>query len=690
MIGRERSKGAAEHHSEEIGTVLQIARTIAATIGSDFFRAITKHLAIALSADCVILGEFIDGPMEGVRTLGAYLDGVATSFEYELAGSAAAVVATGRPCACRSMAQSRFPTDSLLPIIEAEALVGVPLQDSRKQPVGLMMAFYRHPVESFHTAKQLLDIFSARASAELNRKREEDRLRECEERYRAFIATNVDGMWRIEFERPVDTTLPPEEQLDRIRETGYVAECNDSVARFLGRESSKQLLGTRIKDLTVPWDSDAALRAIQAGYKLTTIETSRLDPSGRRQFFQRCQWGIVEDGKLQRIWGTTRDISDLRYSERARDASEQRMADLIENMQLVVFIADTHGDVSFCNNSFYRITGWTTSDVLGKPWLPLLAPSEEHPRLRGIFEQEIAKPEVPVHFQSTLLGPNARRWHYEWDRAALRDADGAIAAWAHIGRDVTEQRAMEEQLIVAQKLATIGKLAAGIAHDFNNLLTVILGASVSLLNKLDPAAPGQGDLDRIRNAATKGAELTHRLLAFGRSQALRPEILSPNVLIEEAAGTLEQLVGREVRLSTNLDPSTGLVQLDPASFHQALMNLAVNARDAMPAGGELTISTSNTKIEPGSAALFPAMPAGEYVMITVSDTGTGMTDDVLRHIFEPFFTTKEASKGVGLGLSTVYGFVRQSGGRIFVETEAGRGTTIRILFYRVQTESAPS
>jgi signal transduction histidine kinase len=216
-----------------------------------------------------------------------------------------------------------------------------------------------------------------------------------------------------------------------------------------------------------------------------------------------------------------------------------------------------------------------------------------------------------------------------------------------------------------------------------------MGYSVALLSKLDPSDPTCRDLNEIRKVAVKGAELTSRLLAFGRSQALRPEVLSPNTVIGDAEQMLHRLVGNEVRLTTKLDPSAGLVRLDSSSFHQVLMNLAVNARDAMPDGGELTISTLNVKVDMGSQ-LFPGLPAGEYVMIAVSDTGIGMSDEVRRHLFEPFFTTKEPGKGVGLGLSTVYGVVHQSGGQIFVDSEPGRGTTMRILFHRIFREAAPS
>jgi CheY-like chemotaxis protein len=220
-----------------------------------------------------------------------------------------------------------------------------------------------------------------------------------------------------------------------------------------------------------------------------------------------------------------------------------------------------------------------------------------------------------------------------------------------------------------------------LAHDFNNLLTVILGYSASLLQDLPESDPAHLGLTQIRKAAGKGAELTHRLLAFGRRQMLRPEVLNLNPLIADAEHMVRHLVGDDIRVATQLDPALWRVRLDGASFHQILMNLAANARDAMPQGGAITVTTANV---PMSASTTPASPLtpGDYVRITVSDTGTGLSEAARTHLFEPFFTTKD--KGTGLGLSTVYGIVQQSGGQIFVDSKPQVGTTFRIYFPRAE------
>jgi two-component system cell cycle sensor histidine kinase/response regulator CckA len=670
---------------------LGVARKVAATIGADFFLAIAKHLAKAVVADCVLIGEFMGGPMEGVRSLGAFMDGQPASFEYEMAESASARVALGKPCQCRSDAALNFPGDQLIPMVKAQALLGLPLVDIEGRPIGIIMALFRRPMDDFHMVKQLLLTFSARAAAELNRKLEEDQLRQSEQRYRAFIARNADAMWRLELESPIDTSLPEEEQLNRMYRYGYVAECNDALAHMVGKERAAQVIGARLEEIfpsSDPAIRETVLNSIRHHYEFTALESTRVDPSGNRRHFLKSECGIIDDGKLERVWGTTRDITELKESEQALDASERRMTDLLETMKLAVIVENPDGAVIYCNRHFYESTAWRPIDVIGKP-VDTLVPADERERLTAVLERGRAKPARPIHFECKLQGPKGQNWQFEWDRTVLRDHEDGIAGWASVGRDVTERDALEVRLRQTQKLATIGKLAGGVAHDFNNLLTVILGYSARLLadrDRLD--AETCAALEEVRKAASKGAELTHRLLAFSRRQILRPELLNLNPLILESEQMLRRLIGDEVRLTTNLGASLGSVLLDGSSFHQVLMNLAVNARDAMPDGGKLTISTANATLD-GRDPASPVSP-GNYVLVTVSDTGTGMTSDVLDHLYEPFFTTKNQGKGTGLGLSMVYGIVQQSGGTIVVNTEVSRGTTFRIYFPRVEGAAQPA
>jgi two-component system cell cycle sensor histidine kinase/response regulator CckA len=663
--------------------VLQIARKVAATIGADFFRTIARSLAEALAADCVVIGEFVGGHTERCRTLAAWMDGEPATFEYELAGTACAQMILGKPCLWRSDAQTRFPGDRLLSEAGAQACIGVPLVDSNSRPIGALVALYRRPITSLRIPKSMLEIFAARASAELDRKRAEDQLRESEQRYRAFIARNADAMWRIEFEQPVPIDLPEEEQLQLIYRYGYLAECNDAMARLLGLERSEQLLGARIEEIA-PSSNPSIMEAnrigIRSGYQLTTVETKRLDGHGHRKNILRSQWGIVEDGYLQRIWGASRDITDLRHSEQALHASERRISDLLEALPLLVIMLNPDGNIVFCNQHTYESTGWQPGQVLGSNWLEKMIPPEERTGIARDFARTCANSGTSIHFESTLLGPDNRRFQIAWDSAILCDAAGTVTARANLGRDITQHKALEEQFQQAQKLAGIGRLAGGVAHDFNNLLTVILGYSSALLEKRKPSDPAYSSLSEIRSATQKAADLTSRLLAFSRRQVLRPEVLNLNGVVEDVLGMLRRLIGDNIRIVTELQPDLGVVRIDSASFHQVMMNLAANSRDAMPRGGTLTISTSNVAMASSQTSV---IPQGEYVRMTIADNGTGMTREVRNHMFEPFFTTKATGRGTGLGLSAVYGIVQQSAGHVAVETEPGQGTAFHIYLPRV-------
>ena len=271
------------------------------------------------------------------------------------------------------------------------------------------------------------------------------------------------------------------------------------------------------------------------------------------------------------------------------------------------------------------------------------------------------------------------------------DFDGRPARLV-IASDVTERKLLETQFRQAQKMEAIGNLAGGIAHDFNNLLTAIIGYSDMLGDSLDEGDRRRKDVDEIRGAALRAAGLTHQLLAFSRKQVLRPRVLDLNEIVWKANNLLKRLIGEHITLTTTLDTKIGAVTADPVQLEQVIVNLAVNARDAMPGGGELIIETANVELDAAYTAERSIVSQGGYVQLTISDNGVGMEDATKARLFEPFFTTKGPGKGTGLGLSTVYGIVKQSGGFIWVYSELGRGTTFKIYLPRVDSalEMVPS
>lgn len=661
---------------------LQIARQISATIGTEFFASLVKRLADALDADCVYVGEFLGGHIERVRTLAAYLDHEhERHFEYPLAGSAAAEIAIGNPSIHPSGVQELFPTDTFLREVGAQAFVGVPLNDSNQQTLGLIVAVYRRAFGNVRFAKSMLEILAPRAAAELNRKQSDDAVRESEQRHKAFIARSPDAMWRIEFELPIAVALPVEEQIAKIYQYGYLAECNDAMAQLYGAEIAEQLIGTRFGDLEPPsaprFQSDLQ-SAIASGHQFATVETSPLDRTGNQRYLLRSQWGIVEEGLLLRIWGTVRDITELRRAERTLAASEQRLTELLENVHLIAVMLDRNALVSFCNNYFLQLTGWKADEVTGKNWFDQIIPSEERETLRAAFESACEGLQPPKHYESTVLGPDNRRWLIAWDSTVLRDFKGQVTGAAAVGRDITEYKAIEAQLRQAQKLESIGRLTGGVAHDFNNLLTLILGYAGMLLAHRDVMDPLYIALSEIKKTAEKGAALTHQLLAFSRRQKLYPRLLSLNSLVTENERMLRRIIREDIELTMELEPSLWLIRADSAQIHQVLLNMALNARDAMPSGGTLRIATSNVQFDEKALPPDPGIAPGPYVLLMISDTGVGMSPEVRAHLFEPFFTTKEQSMGTGLGLSTVYGIIHQSSGYISVDTAIGKGTTFKI------------
>jgi nitrogen-specific signal transduction histidine kinase/CheY-like chemotaxis protein len=254
--------------------------------------------------------------------------------------------------------------------------------------------------------------------------------------------------------------------------------------------------------------------------------------------------------------------------------------------------------------------------------------------------------------------------------------------------DLTEQKQLEERLRQAQKMEAVGQLAGGVAHDFNNLLTIITGYSELLLGSLPPGDQGLEFLRQIKQAGERAASLTRQLLAFGRKQTLHIQVLDLNALVHNLQKMLRRLIGENIDIVIEPDPLLGKVKVDPVQIEQVLLNLAVNARDAMPEGGTLTVATANVELDEVWGQSRPELVPGPYVQLTVRDTGCGMDSAVKAHLFEPFFTTKEVGKGTGLGLATVYGIVKQSGGHVEVDSKPGRGATFRIYLPRLEEADA--
>ena len=342
--------------------------------------------------------------------------------------------------------------------------------------------------------------------------------------------------------------------------------------------------------------------------------------------------------------------------------SEQRFRTLIESSTDVVAVIDAQGIIRYVTPSVRRIFGFDPSQVLGHHILDFAHPDHAEQLMR-VFEQIKGAPGNTALEQLRIFdGNNETRLIEVTFRNLLHDpAVGGIVANT---RDITDRYALQEQLSQAQKMEAVGRLAGGIAHDFNNLLTAISGHAQLLLEQVPAGSPLQADASEISKAAARATALTRQLLAFSRRQVLQPRVLDLHAIVGDMENMLRRLIGEHVHLRIAMSAKRHNIVADAGQIEQVVLNLAVNARDAMPGGGELTISTQNTVYREQTGTL----PAGEYIVLEVSDTGSGISPEALPHIFEPFFTTKELGRGTGLGLSTVHGVVTQSGGAIEVST----------------------
>jgi PAS domain S-box-containing protein len=373
-----------------------------------------------------------------------------------------------------------------------------------------------------------------------------------------------------------------------------------------------------------------------------------------------------------------------RQAEAALRASEERFRALVENSSDALILIDAESRVSFVTSSSQRHLGWTSGQLLGQSIFDFFHPDDRE--LAGISLSDAMERPGENVAEVLRLKHADQSWRIMECVAVNRLNDPSVGAIIINARDITERRRLEDQLRQAQKMEAVGQLAGGVAHDFNNLLTAILGYCNLMIDEIPREDPLRQDLDEIKAAGERAAALTRQLLAFSRRQMLQPQVVDLNTLVRQIQKLLRRLISEDVELVTALAPDLPPVKVDPASIEQVLVNLAVNARDAMPTGGRLTVETALVDLDQAYVTTHPSVEVGRYVMLVVSDTGEGMDEVTRARIFEPFFTTKEQGKGIGLGLATVYGIVKQSGGSIWVYSEPGHGTTFKV--YLPPSESA--
>jgi PAS domain S-box-containing protein len=408
----------------------------------------------------------------------------------------------------------------------------------------------------------------------------------------------------------------------------------------------------------------AVVNEAMASRRPGTVELPITTPKGNRKWLRITTKPVIEHGEIIRLHGTAQDITDRKLAELEVATQRAQVQSLLDNLPDIVSLRDLDNRVLACNARLERLIGVRPGELIGKVVPRVL--EHEGPLSRPIRGERWVTFEDDGHRElvETLTAP-------------IKDENGQVVAILGIGRDVTAARQTEEQLRAVQKMEAIGRLAGGVAHDFNNLLSVILSYTALAIESLPVSHPLQEDLQEILAAGKRGEGLTKQLLAFSRRQLLHMAPLDLADVVESVGSMLRRMVGEDIDFKFNRLPQPTTTKVDRGQIEQVIMNVVVNARDAMPDGGRLTISTTNVMLDEVRAISLD-LPKGDYVELSVQDTGRGMDQATLRRVFEPFFTTKSVGKGTGLGLAMAYGIVRQSGGAIAIESVPGVGTTVRI------------
>ena len=503
----------------------------------------------------------------------------------------------------------------------------------------------------------------------IERKQSEKAVRDSETRLRAIINTALDAVIGMNAQ-------------------GMITDWNPRAEVIFGW-SHGEAIGQKLAELIIPpRQREAYERGLQ--HFLRTGEgpifNRRIEVAGLRRDGTEVPLELsISPLKRGDTYVFNAFIADITERKRAEE-NRVRLASIVEFSEDAIISKTLDGTVMSWNRGAERTFGYTADEVIGKP-IGFLVPRDRLDEESQIIER-VKQGESVSHFETVRRRKDGKEINIVLTISPIEDGAGKVIGVSTIARDITEQKGLEAQLRQSQKMEGVGQLAGGIAHDFNNLLTVINSYSDMVLGELDSSNPFlRNGIEQIKEAGHRAASLTRQLLMFSRQQVLEPKVLDLNEVVSNTAKLLRRLIGEDITLVLCPHPALGRVKIDPGQMEQIIMNLAVNARDAMPGGGQLTIETGNVELDNAYARNHALVQPGLYVMLAVSDAGCGMDAATQARIFEPFFTTKGPGKGTGVGLATVDGIVKQSGGNIWVYSELGKGTTLKIYLPRVEKTS---
>ena len=512
------------------------------------------------------------------------------------------------------------------------------------------------------------------------RKKAEEQVRESEEKYRTLFESAGDTIFLMKYDRFID--------------------CNDTTLEMFACTRDDIFNKTpyhKFSPTRQPDGRDSREKALEKIEAALNGEPQFFEWQHRRLdgelFYTEVKLNRLKLGEEYFLLVIVRDITERKEAESKLKAEKEWSERLIDDAPIIVVGLQERSKIAVFNRFAEELTGYKAEEVIGKEWIKTFIPEEQREVVYRVWDDIADNRLIDHHFENEIVTKSGERRLIEWRNTVITENDKFRMVLAY-GVDITarrqaeaEREQLQSQLLQAQKLEAVGRLAGGVAHDFNNMLSVILGHGEIVLNKLHPGDPLRDDVNAILEAGKRSAALIRQLLAFSRKQTLQPEVLDLNAVVRNLEKMLRRLIGEDIVLELALAEEIDRVMADPGLVEQVIMNLSVNARDAMPNGGRLLFGTANVELDETYAQNHTGVDPGKYVMLAVTDTGCGMDKETLSNVFEPFFTTKEKGKGTGLGLATVYGIVKQSGGNIWAYSEPGKGTTFKI--YLPATEAKP-
>lgn len=649
----------------------RIARQISEKTGEDYFRSVVEFIAQEVGSDMAFIGA-LQGPTKLIRTVAVFAQGrIADNFDYDLQDTPCDNVVGKTACFYPERIQALFPKDALLAAMGMHSYAGIPLLSSDGQPLGILATLGTRPMQIADRDRiiTLLQIFSGRAAAELDRRLSEKALQDSEQRYRQLLESVTSYIYTVAVEK--SRAVSTSHGSACIAVTGY-SSAEYAAAPFLWYQM--------IHDADKPLVLAQASRVLSGGHP-DPVEHRLRHKSGKIVWVRNTIVPRYDTlGRLCAYDGLIEDITE-------RKRTELFVKNILESVDEAFIVIDKDFTVITANRAYCTMIGLPLRDILGKKCYAvshkISAPCHLHGEECAVrFAFETGTPHSADHTHHDSAGNPII---VETKAFPLKDEAGQTFAGIEIINNITDKRRLEDQLRQSQKMEAIGLLAGGIAHDFNNILTAIVGYGNLLKMKTAEDDPRYVYIDQVLASATRAANLTQSLLAFSRRQVIHPQPMIINDTIRRIESLLRRIIGEDLDLRTDLSESPATIMADSGQVEQVLMNLATNARDAMPRGGTLSIKTDTTAIDEEFKRLHGFGIPGTYARITITDTGAGMDEATQSRIFEPFYTTKELGKGTGLGLAIVYGIMKQNAGYITVQSAPGKGAAFQLYFPRIET-----